>query len=310
MPDIVITEFMDQSAVDELSSRFDVVYSPDLVDRSADLAATLSEARAIIVRNRTQVRQTLLDSAPRLRAVGRLGVGLDNIDTDACQQKGITVYPATGANDVAVAEYVIATALILSRNAYHATVQVINGDWPRQNCIGREIQGQVLGLIGCGNIAREVAYRALALGMNMIGYDPYLSADDNVWSKIKRVESIAELLAHADIVSLHVPLTDTTRHLIDASALNKIKPGAVIINTARGGVIDEAALVEAIKTGQVGGAAIDVFANEPVDQSRGQLFAGVPNLWLTPHIAGVTEQSNVRVSSLIAKKITEHLDAL
>lgn len=307
MSDVVITEFMDQSAIENLSARFDVLYSPDLVDQPKDLKEALVDARAIIVRNRTQVRQELLDQARNLQVIGRLGVGLDNIDVAACGRQGVTVYPATGANDIAVAEYVIATAMLLARNAYGATDQVIAGSWPRQNCIGREILGQVLGLIGCGSIARETAKRAQALGMSVIAYDPYVNAEDRVWSDIGRAESVHELLGAADVISLHIPLTDATRNLIDEEALSKVKTGAVLVNTARGGIVDESALIEAMKVGRVSGAAIDVFADEPMDKKTGSRFSGIPNLLLTPHIAGVTEQSNVRVSSMIADKVAEHL---
>ncbi|MCP3672436.1 MAG: hydroxyacid dehydrogenase [Gammaproteobacteria bacterium] len=307
MPDIVITEFMDQSAVDDLSARFDVLYSPDLVDQPEELEEALAGARAIIVRNRTQVRHELLDQAPNLQVVGRLGVGLDNINLKVCEQRGATVYPATGANDIAVAEYVVGTAMILARRAYGASTQVINGIWPRQNCVGREIHGQVMGLIGCGSIARETAKRAQALGMSVIAYDPFVKPDDKVWSVIGRIDSLDELLGSADVISLHVPLTDSTRNLIDSDALSKVKEGAILINTARGDIVDEAALIEAMKSGRVGGASIDVFANEPVDEETGQRFADIHNLILTPHIAGVTEQSNVRVSSMIAEVVAKHL---
>jgi (S)-sulfolactate dehydrogenase len=307
MTDIVIAEFMDQSSVDTLSTHFDVYYSPDLVDQPKLLAVKIANARAIIVRNRTQISQVLLDQAPNLQVLGRLGVGLDNIDIGICKQRDITVYPATGANDIAVAEYVIAATLILARNAYSSTDKVTVGDWPRQGSIGKEIQGQSLGLIGYGSIAREAAKRAVAMGMNIIAFDPFISVEDDVWSYIRRAESIDELLEQADIISLHVPLTDVTRNLIDAKAIRKMKPGVLLINTSRGGVIDESALVEAMKAGHVGGAAIDVFENEPVDENAGKQFNNIPNLLLTPHIAGVTEQSNIRVSSMIAGKIMAHL---
>ncbi len=307
MPDIVITEFMDQASVDALSADFDVHYSAELVDSPDELRRLLGDARAIVVRNRTQVRQSLLDAAPRLELVGRLGVGLDNIDLDVCAQRGVTVYPATGANDVAVAEYVIATAMILARNAYGVSQGVIEGLWPRQSCIGREIHGQTLGLVGYGGIAREAARRAQALGMRVMAYDPFVDADEPVWQGIDRVDTIADVLAGSDVISLHVPLTDQTRNLIDADALSRVRPGVLIINTARGGVIDEAALVAALRDGHVAGAALDVFADEPVSAQVGERFAGVPNLLLTPHIAGVTEQSNSRVSALIADKVAQHL---
>ena len=309
MPDIVITEFMDQTAVDGLSAGFDVHYSPKLVDNPEELHQLLADARAIVVRNRTQVREALLDKAPKLQVVGRLGVGLDNIDMEACRKRGITVYPATGANDVAVAEYVIAAAMFLARNAYAVTQDVIAGNWPRQACIGREIQGLVMGLVGCGGIARETAQRASALGMRTIAYDPFVDAGDAIWSAIGRADDIDALLAESDVISLHVPLTDDTRNLIGADELSRTKPGAVIINTARGGVIDERALIAAMRDGRIGGAALDVFADEPVSAQSGKLFADVPNLLLTPHIAGVTEQSNTRVSALIADKVAKHLGA-
>lgn len=305
--EIVISEFMDQAAVDGLAARFDVLYAPDLVDQPEALGEALADARALIVRNRTQVRQTLLDHAPQLEVVGRLGVGLDNIDLEACEQRGVRVYPATGANDVAVAEYVIAAAMLLARGAYAVTDQLVAGDWPRQACIGREVYGQVMGLIGCGGIARETARRARAMGMIVIAHDPYVAADDEVWADIGRIGTVEELLEAADIISLHVPLTEDTRNLIDADALSRIKPGALLINTARGGVVDETALIEAIRRGQVAGAALDVFADEPLSEESGSLFAGVPNLLLTPHIAGVTVQSNVRVSSMIADRVAQHL---
>ncbi len=310
MSDIVITEFMDRASVDTLSADFDVHYSPELVDKPDALNSLLVDARAIVVRNRTQVRPALLDRAPNLKVVGRLGVGLDNIDMEACRQRGVTVYPATGANDVAVAEYVIAAAMFLARNAYAVTRNVIAGDWPRQACIGREIQGLMMGLVGCGGIARETARRAQALGMRTIAYDPFVRADDPIWSDIGRVGDMDGLLTESDVISLHVPLTDDTRNLIDADALSRIKPGALIVNTARGGVIDESALIEAMRAGRVGGAALDVFADEPVKAQSGDMFADVPNLLLTPHIAGVTEQSNARVSALIADKVATHLGGL
>jgi (S)-sulfolactate dehydrogenase len=307
MPDVVITEFMDQTAVDNLSAQFDVHYASDLVDRPAELAEALAGARAVIVRNRTQVNQELLNCAPKLQVVGRLGVGLDNIDLQLCEQAEITVYPATGANDIAVAEYVITAALLLLRNAYAATEQVVAGSWPRQACIGQEIHGTCLGLVGYGNIAQETAKRARAFGMQVIAYDPYLPAEDQAWAKVGRVNTLQQVLGMADVISLHVPLTDTTRNLIDAEALCKLKPGALLINTARGGIVDEAALVAAMQAGHVAGAALDVFAHEPVDENIGRLFSDIPNLLLTPHIAGVTAQSNVRVSAMIAEKVASHL---
>lgn len=308
MPDIVISEFMDQEAVDSLATDFDVVYDPGLVDRVDELTAAVASARALIVRNRTQVRGELLRATPALRVVGRLGVGLDNIDVVACRERGIRVCPATGANDTAVAEYVIATALVLLRGAYGVSDAVIGGHWPRQACMGREIAGKVLGLVGFGGIARETARRARALGMQVIAHDPFVDADDAAWTQAAREDDLASLLLKSDVVSLHVPLTEFTRGLIDADALALMKPTAVLINTARGGVVDEAALVDVIDRGEIGGAALDVFAREPVGADAGASFPSRPNLILTPHIAGVTEESNVRVSAVTARNVRDILE--
>ena len=306
MTDVVICEFMDQAAVDGLAAEFDVTYDPGLVDRPDALEAAVADARALVVRNRTQVRGALLEAATSLQVVGRLGVGLDNIDLDACERRGIKVCPATGANDAAVAEYVIATAMMLLRNAYQAAADVIDGEWPRQRCMGREIGGKVLGLIGFGGIARETARRAQALGMQVLAHDPFVAEDDPVWRDVERAE-LETLLAGADVVSLHVPLTATTRHLIDAHQVARMKPGAVLINTARGGTVDEDAVIEALRSGHLLGAALDVFETEPVTADTGGGFAAISNLILTPHIAGVTQESNVRVSALTAGNVRKAL---
>ena len=306
MADIVITEFMDDSAVARLTAEFDVVYDPTLVDRPQEILPHVETARALIVRNRTQVRGDLLQHSTTLRCVGRLGVGLDNIDTDACSERHIKVYPATGANDLAVAEYVITTAMLLLRPAYQASDAVAAGEWPRQRLIGREIAGKTLGLVGYGSIAREVAWRAHMLGMQILAYDPHVAADHPAW-QIARNVSLDGVLELSDVVSLHVPLTDATSNMIDATRLATMKKDAVLINAARGGILDEAALAEALRAGQLGGAAIDVFESEPLSGEAGARFKGIANLILTPHIAGVTEESNGRVSHLIADKIIRHL---
>jgi (S)-sulfolactate dehydrogenase len=308
MPEIVITEFMDEAAIQATFAGRDVLYDPKLVDDPARLAACLREARALIVRNRTQVRGALLASAVRLEVVGRLGVGLDNIDVRACEARGIAVYPATGANDLSVAEYVVTAALMLLRRAWFATDRVAAGEWPRTELMGRELAGKRLGLVGYGAIARMTGRMARDLGMSVGAYDPLLPADHPAWAGALR-QSLAELLSSSDVVSLHVPLTAATRNMLDASAIAGMKPGAILVNAARGGVVDEAALCVSLRSGHLGGAALDVFAREPVDATSGAQFAGLSNLILTPHIAGVTEESNVRVSAVTAEAVARHLDA-
>lgn len=302
MSRIVISEFMDTDAVARLSAAASTTYEADLVDRPADLRAALAEAEVLVVRNRTRVDEALLSAAPGVRAVGRLGVGLDNIDLEECKARGIAVWPATGANDLAVAEYVITTAMMLLRRAYLASDHVAAGEWPRQSLIGGEISGRCMGLLGFGSIARQVASRARALGMSVIAHDPHLADSDPAWSGAEKV-NLDQLLERADVLSLHVPLTEQTRHLIDTATLQKMRPEAVLINAARGGVVDEAALADALRNGRLAGAALDVFEAEPLKADGGAQFAGIGNLILTPHIAGVTDESNVRVSNLIADKV-------
>ena len=306
MADIVISEFMDEAAIRELLPGRDVLYDAKLVDRPADLSAALADARALVVRNRTQVRGALLEAAPKLRVVGRLGVGLDNIDVEACKARGIAVCPATGANDVAVAEWAITAMLVLLRGAWSATPQVIAGAWPRMSTIGREASGKTLGLVGLGGIARETATRAAALGLRICAADPLLPADHPAWNLAERV-TLDELVQRSDVISLHVPLTDETRGLFDAARIAAMRRGSILLNAARGGVVHEAALAAALCSGHLGGAALDVFAQEPLDAAQGALFAGVPNLLLTPHIAGVTDESNVRVSRVTLEAVLRHL---
>lgn len=304
---IVITEFMDTEAVQLLARSHDVHYDPTLVDQPEALLQHATSCDALIVRNRTQVRGELLANAARLRVVGRLGVGLDNIDTEACRARNIEVIPATGANTVAVAEYVIATAFILLRGAYLSSTAVADGKWPRGPLSnGREIAGKCLGLVGFGGIGRHTAQLARGLGMSVVAHDPALAAADPLWAaQATTPVSLDELLARADVISLHVPLLPSTRNLMNAERLAKMRPGAVLINTARGGVVDEAALAAALREGKLAGAALDVFDTEPLP--AGSALVNVPNLLLTPHVAGVTTESNQRVSSLIAELVDKFL---
>lgn len=306
MADIVISEFMDEDAIKAALGKFDVLYDPKLVDAPERLKASLADARALVVRNRTQVRGEILAAAPKLKVVGRLGVGLDNIDVDACAARGVEVFPATGANDVAVAEYVVASAMALVRGAYFSSAAVAAGAWPRNALIGGEVSGRTLGLVGYGSIARQTADRARALGMSIIAHDPHLPPNDSRWAGAKAM-SLPELLSRADVLSLHVPLTAETRRMIDAAAISRMKPTAVLINAARGGVLDEDALAAALRAKKLAGAALDVFEEEPLPAASGEKFKDLPNVILTPHIAGVTTESNVRVSKVTLEKVVAAL---
>lgn len=301
---VLISEFMDAPAVDALRQRFDVRYAPDLVEQRDALLRAAGQADALIVRNRSQVDAALLAAAPRLRAVGRLGVGLDNIDLPGCAARGIQVVPATGANARAVAEYVVGTLLALLRGAYAASAEVAGGEWPRAALSqGLEAHGRTLGVVGFGGIGQLTARLAAGLGMRVVACDAALPADHPAWADAgaTRLE-LDDLLAQADAVTLHVPLTSGTRHLLDAARIARMRPGAVLINTSRGGIVDETALAVALRGGHLGGAALDVFEQEPL--SAGGPLAGAPNLILTPHIAGLTREANTRVSDMVAAGVT------
>ena len=312
---ILITEFMDAPAVDALRAKFEVNYQPDYVHKRPQLLAAVAKVPALIVRNLTQVNREVLDAAPQLKVVGRLGVGLDNIDMALCQERSITVYPASGANALSVAEYVIGTTMMLLRGAYRSTKPTASGDWQKVKLsTGFETHGKTLGIVGFGEIGRITARLARGLGMQVIAWDPYVEPDDPVWqsSGVASV-SLDALTAQAHVVTLHVPLTDSTRNFFDAARIAKMRKGAVLINSARGGVVDEEALAQALIDGHLGGAAIDVYAKEPLPAATPlarAVEAGVGNLVLTPHIAGLTLEANTRVSGMISARVTKFLEKL
>jgi (S)-sulfolactate dehydrogenase len=304
---VVVPEFLPAPHLERLRQSFEVVYDPDLYADRSRLLAEIGEAAAVLIRNRTRIDQELLDAAPGLRVVGRLGVGLDNIDLDGCVGAGVTVIPAVGANAVSVAEYVIGAMLVLVRGVYDMTPSMVAGEWPRQgHAFGHELSGKTLGLVGLGSIARQVAMRAVVFGMRIVAFDPFLPDGDTAWGTVGKV-NLETLLSTSDVVSLHVPLGEGTRNLIDAAALALMRPTAVLVNTSRGGIVDETALAAALRHGSIAGAALDVFATEPLGPKPAATFAGVPNLLLTPHLAGNTEEAVDRVASMIVAAVEEAL---
>jgi (S)-sulfolactate dehydrogenase len=306
MATVLVSEFMDGSALAFLENRLSVDYAPNLFDDQQTLMQRISAVDALIVRNRTPVTRELLNHAGQLKVIGRLGVGLDNIDLDAAKQANIQVLPATGANAVAVAEYVMSALLHLRRPMTSGFQAMVGGDWPREQFIGGEISGKTLGLIGFGQIAQIVAKRAAAFGMRIAYFDPYIDASEHD-SVATAVSSLDELLALSDSVSIHVPLTEDTHRLMNSQRLALMKSGAILINTSRGGIVDERALIHHIQTGHLGGAALDVFEHEPLDELKGARFDGIDALILTPHIAGVTHESNRRVSQVTAENVLRAL---
>ena len=305
---IFISEFISSQALETLKARHNVIYEPEAYQNPDKMAENLVKADAWIVRNLTKVNEALINGAKQLKVVGRLGVGLENIDLPACSKKNITVIPATGANALSVAEYVLGTSMALMRSYASATHETLAGTWPRptySKC--HEIAGKTIGIVGFGSIGRVVAEKALALGLQCIAHDPLIKESSISISGVSvPMQSIQDVLKNSQIISLHLPLLPETKGLFDGAMLDQMQKGAYLINTARGGIVDERALVERLKSGQLGGAALDVFNNEPAkDLSH---FMGVPNLILTPHIAGVTEESNQRVSNMIAREVNLFLE--
>jgi (S)-sulfolactate dehydrogenase len=300
---VLVSEYLPDEHLDLLRTHHDVVYDPDLCTDRSRLLVQMAGVEALFTRNRTQVDEELIAAAPNLRVVGRLGVGLDNIDMNGCEAAGVQVIHAAGENAVSVAEYVIGAMLVVVRGVYGMTPSMIAGEWPRQgHAFGHELMGKTMGLVGYGSIAREVAKRAAGLGMEIIACDPFVPENDPAWGTVRNVD-VETLLASADVISVHVPLGDATRNLIDAHALNRMKPTAVLINTSRGGIVDETALAKALVEGKLAGAALDVFASEPLGPGPAAVFAAAPNLLLTPHVAGNTRESVDRVAMAIVEKV-------
>lgn len=307
MKRVLVSEFLGDEFLDLLRARFAVVYDPDLYRDRTRLLEAVANAEGILIRNRTRIDHELIATASALKVVGRLGVGLDNIDLDACRGAGIQVKPAIGANAVSVAEYVIGAMLVLLRPVFGMTPSMVAGAWPRQgHAFGSEIMGKTMGLLGLGSIARHVATRAASFGMRVIAHDPFVPEVDPAWNGVARV-SLDELFAAADVVSVHVPLTEQTRDRVDAAALARMKPTAVLINTSRGGTVDESALAAALRSGVIAGAALDVFGTEPLGPESAAKFAGINNLVLTPHLAGNTQESVERVARVTVETVIEVL---
>ncbi len=303
----MVPEFLADPHVAALRRRVDVVYDPDLHSDLGGLFDAIAEASAVVIRNRTQVNAGFLAAAPKLVAVGRLGVGLDNVDLNAIAKANVEVFVARNANTVPVAEYVIGAVFALTRRVFSMKDALLAGSWPRQgSAFGQEMDGKTLGLIGFGAIGRAVAGRAQGLGMHIVANDPILDAGDPAWESVDRAD-FASVLERSDVVSLHVPLGPSTRHLMDADAFDRMRQGAFLINTARGAVVDDHALVAALRSGKLAGAALDVFAEEPLDPGLRELFSGIDNLIITPHIAGNTVESAERVAMTTIDAVLDRL---
>jgi D-3-phosphoglycerate dehydrogenase len=268
------------------------------------LPELLADFDALIVRSMTQVDATMLAASDRLKVVGRAGIGVDNVDVAAATERGILVVNAPTANLVSATEHTFALLLALARNIPAANRSLAAGEWNRKRFLGSELQGKTLGLVGLGRIGQGVALRARAFGMRVIAFDPFLDA---VAARRIDVElaDLAEVLAVADVVSLHTPLTEQTRGLIDAQSIARMKAGSLLINCARGGIVDEPALLAALENEHLGGAALDVFAEEPPTDTR---LVSHPRVVATPHIGAQTREAQERVATETAKMVLAALD--
>lgn len=297
---VLVTDKVSESGLAPLRAddRFDIIKIDDSSD--AGFADALARAHGLIVRSATTVDDVMLRGATELRVIGRAGVGVDNIDLSAATAQGIAVMNAPAGNTVSAAELTMALILAMVRRVASADASMRSGAWERSSFKGVELRGRTLGLIGAGRIGGEVARRCRAFGMNLVGHDPYLSSER---AKELQLEPLPfdEVLARADVLSLHVPLTDSTKDMLDAAAIARMKKGSFLVNVARGGVVNEAALADALASGHLAGAALDVFANEPLEADSPLRTA--PNIVLTPHLGASTSEAQELVATEIADAV-------
>ncbi len=301
---ILITEFMEDVSVEILKTSFEVKVDLDLSTNTSDLKKIISQFDVLIVRNKTQVNQEVLEKASNLKFIGRLGVGLDNIDTEYCKNNNIHVQPATGMNADSVAEYVINVSLSLLKNISLIHKETSIGNWPRTSILSRELKGKTIGLLGFGLIAKKVSILAKIFNAEIIAYDPFVesSIGDEFDTSLVDINKIFEL---SDIISIHIPLTETTKNLLDYNAFKKMVKTPIIINSSRGSIINEEDLLRAYNENIISGFALDVYESEPVTKNFLKNIKDNTNCILTPHIAGVTRESNSRVSEFIANAVKD-----
>jgi D-3-phosphoglycerate dehydrogenase len=295
---VLIREPIAESGIDLLRSRFDVDVDPD-----SDLAEIIGRYDGIVIRSATKLTAELIDRAERLKVVGRAGVGVDNVDVDAATRRGIVVANAPESTVVSAAEQTVGLMVALARNIPQAHAALTQGRWERSRWGGVELDGKTLGVIGFGRIGQQVARRAIGLGMRVVAVDPFVGEERFRELGVEQASSLDEVLAAADVVSLHCPLTDETRGLIDREAIAKMKDGARLVNAARGELVDEDALVEAIRSGKLAGAALDVFSHEPYSGPLLELDEVV----VTPHLAASTDEAQDRAGVIIAEQVAAAL---
>ena len=299
---ILITEFINQNSINNLKKKFEIKYDEKIYENKLKLENIIHNYEGLIVRNKTQVDSNVLKNAKKLKFIGRLGVGLDNIDTEFCKNKNIHVQPATGMNADSVAEYVVSSSMSLIKKIPMFHNGTIKGEWPRTTIRSAEINQKFLGIIGFGTIGKKVAKFCSKNGLKILAYDPYINEINNKEIDAK-LSNLNEIYEKSDIISIHLPLTDETKNMINKSSFSKMKNNPIIINTSRGSIINENDLIDAYHEKIISGFALDVFENEPIESKFYNKIVPGMNCILTPHISGVTTESNIRVSDFIVKKI-------
>lgn len=303
-PRVLISDKLSESAIQIFRNRgVKVDFLPELGRDKRALAEVIDRFDGLAIRSATKVTSKLLRRADRLGVIGRAGIGVDNVDVAAASRKGIIVMNTPFGNSITTAEHAVAMMMALARQIPQASESTRSGKWEKSRFMGIELAGKTLGIVGCGNIGSAVCRRALGLQMKVVGYDPFLSAGRARELQIEKVE-FSELLARAEIISFHVPLTEKTRHILDAASLDSTRRGVRIVNCSRGGVIDEAALADAIRSGQVGGAALDVFEHEPPEDSP---LLSMPEVIVTPHLGASTVEAQEKVAQQIAEQMSDYL---
>lgn len=298
-PRVLVREQIAAPGLELLRERFDVVE-----DFESDLASMIGGFDAIVIRSATKIDASLIERAGRLKVIGRAGVGVDNVDVDAATRRGIIVANAAESTVISAAEHTIALLFALARNVPQAQAALASGTWARERFAGIELAGKTLGVLGLGRIGRQVARRALGLGMRVVAFDPFVAVERCRELGVEPAPTLDDVYAAADVITLHLPLNDSTRGLLGADAFARMRDGVRIVNAARGGLVDEGALVEAIQSGKVAGAALDVFEIEPY---AGPLLE-LEQVVVTPHLAGSTVEAQDRAGVMIAEQVAAALD--
>ncbi|MCF3933485.1 phosphoglycerate dehydrogenase [Acuticoccus sp. M5D2P5] len=304
MPTVLISDKLSPTAVDIFKDRgITTIYEPDLGKDKDALLKAIAEVDGLAIRSATKVTEKLLEAAPNLKVIGRAGIGVDNVDVPAASRAGVIVMNTPFGNSITTAEHAIAMMFAVSRQIAAADASTQAGKWEKNRFMGRELTGKTLGVIGCGNIGSIVASRAIGLRLRVIAFDPFLTAERAQEIGVEKVE-LEELFRRADIVTLHTPLTERTKNVVSKEAIASMRDGAILINCARGGLVDEAALREALDSGKLGGAGIDVFSSEPATDN---VLFGAPNLVCTPHLGAATSEAQENVALQVAEQMSDYL---